>query len=109
MIAEFVLNTKEEGFIIVVRDLNDNKIKYIGKENTFIVSDEFLEQNVENECLDKLIIFTNDEDGICEAINEYRQKGIDARMYSVFRDIGHRILDYDETDGYIKHNLIIAI
>lgn len=107
MIDTFIIDPSEVGFIIVIEESN-NKIKYLGKENTFIITDKRLEQNIEHECLDKLVLFNSDEDGICEAVNEYRKKGINARMFSVFKDKGHKILDIDETEGYIKYNLIIS-
>lgn len=108
MIDNFVLNPKEVGFIIVIQDISNNEVKYIGKENT-VITENLLELNIESECLDNLVLFDNDEDGICEVINEYRKKGIDARMYSVFRDTGHRILDCDETEEYIKYAFIAEI
>lgn len=107
MEVEFIMNPVEEGFVIVISE-NDNNFKYIGKDCTIAFSD-ILNQAVENEKLDKLALFESDEDGICEAVNDYRMNGINARMFSVFKATidGHRILDCDETEKYIKYNFIV--
>lgn len=102
MIYEFITDPEEVGLIIVIPG---DKVKYIGEKNTIVITDKLLEQNVENECLDKLILFN--ENNICKVVSEYREKGINARIYSVFKYKGHRTLDFDETDGYIKCNLIL--
>ncbi|QUH21744.1 hypothetical protein [Alkaliphilus sp. B6464] len=108
IIDVFVPNPTENGLLIMIKE-DLKTYKYIGKNNSITLRFKPLPMNKGHKTLNELTLFKSDKDNIIDLINEYRQKGINARILSVFRYEGETCIDYDYTDDYIDLGMITKL